>query len=177
MTTPLHGTGDRLAPPVPVTPLFPVPDGLPLRVRGITEGELRELARLDEEVFEEHAYPYFVLRQFYDLYGDHLLVVDDGGRFHGYVLAGTDPDRGRSWILGLGIEEEWRGNGLGRVLMSECLHQLREEHVREVRLTVEPANSAAIELYLSLGFTRVDRRENYFGPGADRLLMVLPLPG
>ncbi|NJQ02359.1 GNAT family N-acetyltransferase [Streptomyces sp. PLAI1-29] len=146
-------------------------------MRPIAEGDLPRLARLDEDVFAEHAYPFFVLRQLYDVHGEHLLVLDseDEGELLGYVLVGTQADRNRSWILGLGIDRRSRGRGFGRQLMAEALRRLRADGVGEVRLTVEPANTAAVELYASLGFTHLDHRENYFGPGTSRLVMVLPL--
>ncbi|WP_446039484.1 GNAT family N-acetyltransferase [Streptomyces sp. SID1121] len=151
------------------------PDGRPLRLRAVTEDDLPELHRLDKEIFKAQAYPYFVLRQFYDLYRDELFVLDDGTAFHGYVLAGTKPDKSRSWVLGLAIHQQWQGLGLGRRLMAEALRRLRAEGVGEVWLTVEPANTRAIKLYVSLGFTRVAHRDDYFGPDGDRVLMALPL--
>ncbi|MFD5427347.1 GNAT family N-acetyltransferase [Streptomyces sp. NPDC127084] len=144
-------------------------------MRPVTEEDLSPLARLDQDVFAEHAYPFFVLRQFYDVYGDQLLVVDDGGELLGYVLMGTTLDRSRSWILGLAIDRRSRGRGFGRRLMAEALERLRAHEVGEVWLTVEPANAAAIELYESLGFDKVERHRDYFGPGDDRLVMVLRL--
>jgi ribosomal-protein-alanine N-acetyltransferase len=171
----LPGTGERLAPSAPVPTRFVAPGGLPLWVRTVTEADLPELHRLDQEIFKKEAYPYFVLRQFYDLYRDDLFVLDDGAEFHGYVLAGTTPDKSRSWILGLAIHQQWRGHGLGRRLMAESLRRLRAQGVGEVWLTVEPANATAITLYASLGFARVDHREGYFGTGADRLLMARSL--
>ncbi|WP_329139422.1 GNAT family N-acetyltransferase [Streptomyces sp. NBC_01476] len=174
---PLPGSGNPLAAPVavPAPALFLASDDLLPRVRPATDADLPELHRLDKEVFQEHAYPYFVLRQFYDLYRDDLFVVDDGRTLLGYVLSGAASDRSRSWILGLAIDRRWRGHGLGRRLMAESLRRLRGQGVREVWLTVEPGNATAIELYVSLGFSYVDRRSGYFGPAADRLLMVLPL--
>lgn len=177
MTTPLPGSGDGPASPNSLTALFVTPEGRPLRVRGVGEHDLPELHRLDQEVFREHAYPFFALRQFYDLYQDDLFVLDDGCGFLGYVLAGTRPDRSRSWILGLAIDLRWRGHGLGRRLMAESLRRLRAQDVRQVWLTVEPGNTTAISLYRSLGFTRVADRPDYFGPDGDRLVMMMPLAG
>lgn len=178
MTTPLPGTGNPRILPLPA-PALRLADGgdLPPRVRAATDSDLPELHRLDQEVFRDNAYPYFVLRQFYDLYRDDLFVVDDGTGLRGYVLAGAGSDGGRGWILGLAIDQDWRRHGLARQLMAESLRHLRLRGVREVWLTVEPANATAIELYLSLGFARVDHREDYFGPAGDRLLMALALEG
>ncbi|WP_078861827.1 GNAT family N-acetyltransferase [Streptomyces sp. NRRL F-5123] len=180
MTTHLPDAGSpRVTPLLPACApaLVPADGELPPRVRAVTDADLPELHRLDQEVFQQHAYPYFVLRQFYDLYRDDLLVVDDAGTLRGYVLAGTTSDPSRCWVLGLAIDRKCRHRGLGRLLMTESLRSLCLRGVREVWLTVEPANEAALDLYLSLGFSRVDRRRDYFGAGSDRVLMVLPLAG
>ncbi|MCN9239542.1 GNAT family N-acetyltransferase [Streptomyces sp. RY43-2] len=148
----------------------------PLTMRGVTEADLPELVRVDREAFPEEPYPYFVLRQLFDLHGDSLLVLDDGERLHGYVLFVTTSDGYRSWIASLGVTRDQRGRGLGRRLMLEVLRRLRAERVREARLTVEPTNAAAITLYRSLGFSCDEGvRPDYFGPGEDRLIMTLGL--
>ncbi|MET8243035.1 GNAT family N-acetyltransferase [Streptomyces sp. NPDC005202] len=148
----------------------------PLTTRGVTEEDLPELVRVDREAFPDEPYPYFVLRQLFDLHADRLLVLDDGDRLHGYVLFVTTSDGYRSWIVSLGVTRDQRGRGLGRRLMLEVLRRLRAEKVREVRLTVEPANAAAIMLYRSLGFSSDEGvRKDYFGADEDRLIMTLGL--
>lgn len=147
-----------------------------LTMRGVTEEDLPELVRVDREAFPDDPYPYFVLRQLFDLHADQLLVLDDGERLHGYVLFVISPDRYRGWIVSLGVTRDQRGRGLGRRLMLEVLRRLRAESVREIRLTVEPANDAAITLYRSLGFSSDEGvRKDYFGAGEDRLIMTLGL--
>ena len=149
----------------------------PLRIRQVEEADLPDLVRLDEEAFPEGPYPYFVLRQLFDLYPDHLLVLDGGeSGLHGYVLVGMPRNAGRGWILSLGVTRDQRGRGHGRQLMEEVLDRLRADAAHEVLLTVEPANTAAIELYKSLGFMPEPApRKGYFGPDADRLVMTLQL--
>jgi ribosomal protein S18 acetylase RimI-like enzyme len=147
-----------------------------LTMRGVTEEDLPELFRVDGEAFPDDPYPYFVLRQLFDLHGDCLLVLDDGKRLHGYVLYVTTQDGYRSWVVSIGVTRDQRGRGLGRRLMLEVLRRLRADAVREVRLTVEPANAAAIMLYRSLGFSSDEGvRKDYFGAGEDRLVMTLGL--
>ena len=81
----------------------------PLTMRGVTEEDLPELVRVDGEAFPDEPYPYFVLRQLFDLHGDCLLVLDDGQRLHGYVLYVTTGDGYRSWIVSLGVTRDQRG--------------------------------------------------------------------
>ncbi|MFE0811762.1 GNAT family N-acetyltransferase [Streptomyces sp. NPDC058794] len=169
---------DRLTDPSPHRP-----DDPPLVLRTADEADLPELRRLDEEVFQEFAYPGFLLRQLFDMYEEHFLVLDDGtGRLRGYVLAGTRALGADSWILGLCVTRDRRRHGLGRELMREVLDRLRRDGIRVVRLTVEPANLAAIFLYRGLGFRPEEPdgglRPDYFGPGAHRQIMRLDLdPG
>lgn len=149
-------------------------------LRRAQETDLPELRRLDQEIFQEVAYPGFLLRQLYDMYTEYFVVLDDGeGRLRGYVLAGTTVLGRDSWILGLCVTRDRRGRGLGRELMEEILRLLLRDGVERVRLTVEPANRAAVRLYRSLGFHAEEPdgglRRDYFGPGMDRLVMRLDL--
>ncbi len=57
----------------------------PLTMREVTEDDLPELVRVDQEAFPDDPYPYFVLRQLCDLHGDCLLVLEDGKSLHGYA--------------------------------------------------------------------------------------------
>jgi ribosomal-protein-alanine N-acetyltransferase len=88
------------------------------RIRQVEETDLPELVRLAEEAFPEGPYPFFTLRQLFDLYPDHMLVLDGGANgLHGYVLVGMPRDAGRGWILSLGVTRDQRGRGHGRQLM------------------------------------------------------------
>ena len=149
-------------------------------LRRARDSDLAELRRLDEEAFQEFAYPAFLLRQLFDMYAEHFLVLDDGdGRLRGYVLAATTALSHDSWILGLCVTEDSRRHGLGRELMVEVLARLRRSGVEQVRLSVEPANHVAILFYGSLGFRPEQPdgglRRDYFGPGEDRRVMCLVL--
>ncbi|MFI6803507.1 GNAT family N-acetyltransferase [Streptomyces luteogriseus] len=146
----------------------------PLTLRGITEADLPELLRLDSEVYPP--YSYFVLRQFCELYEDSILVLDDGEGLCGYALFPTTRDGCLSWVLSLVVARHRQGRGLARRLVYAVLRRLREQGVREVRLTVEPGNTAAIALYESFGFsTEGGMRRDYFGPGEHRLVMSMVL--
>lgn len=156
--------------------LFTERADLPLTMRGVTESDLPELLRVDREVFPDDPYPYFVVRQHFDVHGDRILVLDDGESLHGYVLFVTTSDGYVCWVLSLAIIPGLQRRGLGRGLMLEVLRRLRRDSVHEVRLTVEPTNAAAITLYRSLNFTPEGGvRKDYLGPGEDRLIMTLRL--
>lgn len=154
--------------------MIPISGEKRMRIRAVEEKDLPELARIDAEAFPSAPYPFFVLRQYFDIWGDHLLVVEDSElRLHGYVLA-SPPHNALSWIISLGVTPELRRNGLGRRLMMAILSRLRSEGAHKIWLTVEPDNGSAILLYRSLGFVAQGAPDpEYFGAGEPRLLMRL----
>ncbi|SEN75421.1 GNAT family N-acetyltransferase [Actinacidiphila rubida] len=146
-------------------------------IRPVTESDLPDIERLDRAVFGDAAYPMFVVRQLFDVHGHHMLALDTPTGLHGYVLLATARGRDTAWILSLGVEEPWRKKGYGRRLLSQCLRDLADRDLREIRLSVEPGNDAAVQLYRSLGFVPAVTRADYLGPGEDRLIMALPVAG
>jgi ribosomal protein S18 acetylase RimI-like enzyme len=50
------------------------------------------------------------------------------------------------------IAPEFRGQGIGELLMAACMRELRRRNFSELSLTVTQANTAAVKLYRRLGF-------------------------
>ena len=85
----------------------------------------------------------------------------------GYTHVGT---------LGMGVLKEWRGTGIGRKLIGECLEMARAMGLEKVELTVYADNTAAIRLYESVGFRHEGRRpasRKLDGVYQDEILMGL----
>ncbi|MFF5756023.1 GNAT family N-acetyltransferase [Streptomyces longwoodensis] len=149
----------------------------PPRIRAVTETDLPDIVRVDKEAFPAAPYPFFVVRQFFDAFREHMFVLEDGdGELRGYVMS-TGTDDAESWILSLAVTAEVRRQGWGRQLMTEVLSHLRGRGAHTVVLSVEPDNATAVALYDSLGFTPAPGGpvRDYFGPGEHRLLMTLAL--
>ncbi len=78
--------------------------------------------------------------------------------------------------LAMGVLQEWRGIGLGRKLIRECLEMTRTIGLEKVELTVYADNTAAIQLYESVGFTHEGNRpasRKLDGVYQDEILMGL----
>lgn len=151
-------------------------------VRLATERDLDRLNRIDRQIFPEEPYPYFVLRQLFEVHGGRFLVLEHrdepaGYELAGYALLATTPDHAQSWVLGLGVLARHRNLGYGRQLMEESIGLLTADRVGEVRLSVDRENEVALHIYRSLGFTLVAEHPDYFGPGDGRLILRLPLGG
>ena len=89
-----------------------------------------------------------------------LLVAEQGGALTGYTIAHHTADEGE--ILNLGVAPERRRQGIGRALVEGVLAILAVQGVRAVYLEVRESNSAARQLYSSLGFREVGRRADYY---------------
>lgn len=128
-----------------------------------------------DETFDDLTYPFFVLRQYFDVYQHSWLVADHPTGLLGYALGAPGPDHRSAWLLGHVVGADHRRRGHGRALVLRCLQILRTAGVHRVYLTVKPTNTIAIQLYETIGFTIKYLAENYFGPDEDRFLMELDL--
>ena len=95
-----------------------------------------------------------------------------GGRVVGY--AGMHVVMGEGYIANLAVCPELRGMGIGRMLMRRLIELAETENMELLTLEVRPSNTAAVQLYKSLGFEPVGRRRYFYRyPTEDALLMSL----
>lgn len=80
-----------------------------------------------------------------------------------------------AYLYGLAIAQEYRGQGLGKQLLKESLQQVKDKGIKQVELTVDPDNDRACTLYRNFGFEEIERRQDEYGVGEDRLIMVREL--
>ena len=73
------------------------------------------------------------------------------------------------YISGLVIKPEFQKQGLGGQAMKKILEELKE--CKKISLVVHPDNPA-VKLYQSLGFKNTGCKENYYGDGEPRLMML-----
>lgn len=66
-----------------------------------------------------------------------------------------------SWMgfgeIGMMVAADWRGRGVGTALVTAAIEWAREHDLHKLALSVFPHNSAAIALYLKLGFVQEGR--------------------
>ncbi len=62
------------------------------------------------------------------------------------------PDGPIAHVTQLCVDDAFRGQNLGRLLIEHCLQRLPSREYRALTLTVSEGNTAALELYLSAGF-------------------------
>jgi len=74
-------------------------------------------------------------------------------------------------VLALTVVEQYRRIGVAEKLTLHLINVFKEKGIEIVMLTVVPTNLAAIRLYEKLGFKFVEKVDNYFGPGEERIVM------
>ena len=79
-----------------------------------------------------------------------VLGAFDNDQLIGTVRVGHDGHRG--WVYYLAVEEDRRGTGLGRQMMSAAENWLREHGAVKVQLMVGPTNEAVLGFYERLGY-------------------------
>ena len=103
-------------------------------------------------------------------------VVSDARFILGYGVMSTGA--GEAHILNLCIGESHRCRGLGRRLMLSLLERAASAGAGEAFLEVRPSNTAAIRLYLAMGFAQVGVRRGYYqavGGREDAAVLKLAL--
>jgi len=74
------------------------------------------------------------------------------------------------------VAPNWRGRGLGRLLLAEGARQVKELGAGRLDLEVRASNAAAIRLYRGAGFAETGRRRAYYhDPEEDAVLMSVTL--
>jgi ribosomal protein S18 acetylase RimI-like enzyme len=77
---------------------------------------------------------------------------------------------GTAYLSNIAVHPAYRRQGFARAMMQYLLQDCRE--ASSVELAVHPDNGAAMALYSSIGFVLFEQRDNYFGDGEPRVIMV-----
>ncbi|CAL8463994.1 g3529 [Coccomyxa elongata] len=133
---------------------------------------------VDNELSEP--YSIFTYRYFLHNWPKLCWLAFDSTHCFGVVVCKADDHRGvqRGYIAMLVVEHEYRGLGVGTMLVKRAIEEMIAADADEVVLEAEVTNSGALALYRNLGFLRDKRLIRYYLNGADafRLKLLLPVP-
>lgn len=87
----------------------------------------------------------------------------------GYIGISVAADEG--YILNVAVLPEYRGKGIGKSLVKFLIENYKRE-LSFLTLEVRPSNSAAVNLYLSLGFNKAGERKNYYSNPTENALLL-----
>ncbi len=77
----------------------------------------------------------------------------------------------QGYVNTVAVSKDQQGNGFGTALMDWLESQATLRNVREIFLEVRSDNEAAMKMYASRGYERIDVRRNYYGNTIDANIM------
>jgi RimJ/RimL family protein N-acetyltransferase len=156
----------------------------PFTVRAATVGDARGMAELFAAVAEERTGiasepPVDVEQrtaQFTASVAFSIVAVADR---QVVAMIHTNVSRHGFGELGMLVDREWRGRGVGSALIQATIDWAREQGLHKLSLEVFALNTAAIALYRKCGFVEEGHRVRHYrranGELWDSLVMGLPL--
>ncbi len=104
-----------------------------------------------------------------------IVAVDEGLSIIGYAGVFA-PGGAEADILTVGVISQHRGQGIARQLMAGITQWAIDQGSIAMMLEVKTDNAAAIGLYESLGYSKLNIRKDNIGSGLDALVMRKELP-
>lgn len=137
-------------------------------IRYFKEGDETKIAEIEKECFSCAWSEQAVLDS---ANSDCIFVLfEQDGVIKGYAGLQIILDEG--YITNVAVKKEFRKQGVARALMEELLKKLENE-LSFISLEVRASNTAAYNLYDSLGFLEEGRRKNFYeAPKEDALIMT-----
>ena len=99
----------------------------------------------------------------------HYLAAESDGKLIGY--AGIFYVDNVADIHTITVSAEYRRKGIGRELLKRMIDWARVKKASAIMLEMRVGNEEAQPLYIQNGFTEINRRENYYGPGLTAIIM------
>ena len=86
----------------------------------------------------------------------HLFFLQQDEQIAGMLTVGIyySPTGGKAWIEDVVVDENFRGQGLSKLLVSHAIEFVKSQHIPLLMLTSNPSRIAANKLYQSMGFER-----------------------
>jgi ribosomal-protein-alanine N-acetyltransferase len=101
----------------------------------------------------------------------YMSVAESGNKVVGYCGVFLPAPGVEADILTVAVLPDFRRQGIAREFMHQIEQWSKERGASAMMLEVEQSNSAAIELYKSLGYKKISVRMDYYGPGQDAFVM------
>ena len=143
--------------------------------RVATAFDLPVFVSLDKELFPYSPWSASQYKEEFSAPTRHFVVaVDDEQTIIGYAGVFA-PGAAEADVLTVGVVPNHRGKGVARQLMELLTNWAHNQGSTAMMLEVKVDNAEAIGLYESLGYSKLNTRKDYFGPGLDALVMRLEL--
>jgi ribosomal protein S18 acetylase RimI-like enzyme len=130
--------------------------------------DLGALRHVEQLCFPKDAWPLLDLIGVLTYRGVIRLKAVRNKEMVGFIAADVRRTEGMAWIATVGVLPEYRGRGIGAILLQTCEAQIP---VSRIRLCVRPSNDVAIRLYERFGYAKVGEWTRYYQDGESALVM------
>ena len=146
-----------------------------INFRVATAFDLPVFVSLDKELFPYSPWSASQYKEEFSAPTRHFVVaLDDEQSIIGYAGVFA-PGGAEADVLTVGVVPSHRGKGIARQLMALITDWAHKQGTTAMMLEVKVDNAEAIGLYESLGYSKLNTRKDYFGPGLHALVMRLEL--
>jgi ribosomal protein S18 acetylase RimI-like enzyme len=153
---------------------------IPMNIRPFQPSDLRLLKAITVEAFTGVSIDHGIEEQFGPIHGHDwkwrkarhidkdvardpagVFVAEDNGRVVGYISTWQDREAGIGHIPNIAIAPEYRGQGLGRLLIEHALAHFRASGLTHAKIETLAQNAIGNHLYRDLGFVEVARQVHF----------------
>ena len=99
-------------------------------------------------------------------------IIESEGNIIGFLMGGYTAIPKRAHILSIAVLEDFRGQGLGRRILTYFLNSIRKLGYLSVKLEVNIDNHKAIKLYEEFNFKIDSKIRKYYQDDSDAYLMI-----
>lgn len=148
-------------------------------IRRAELGDLIPIMEINLKTLPEHYTDYFYETLLANM-PEAFLVAQIGAKYVGYIMCTTEFGFSNFKKLGfvkkghmvsVAVLPEFRGKGIGRVIVEESIKGVQVRKCDEFYLEVRCSNNEAIALYEKLGFVIRQQLHAYYRDGEDAFLM------
>lgn len=145
-----------------------------MHIRKMTVDDIDSVVEVELRSFptpwERHAFEYEMEQNDAAYY----LVCEIDGEVIAHCGAWFVMDQGT--ITNIAVMPDYRGRGIGKLLLQEMLDYCDNEEIGNISLEVRVSNEVAIRLYEKMGFVKGPVRKNYYADNnEDAILMYMNL--
>lgn len=143
--------------------------------RNLTVVDAIAIFELEKEIFGKHSWTLMQVKE--ELSGSRRLYMGaiDDEKIVGY--AGIASNGESADIHNVAVREIYRRQGIARRMIARLERWAKDQGAISALLEMRVGNGEALPLYRSLGYQEISRRENYYAPGVDAIVMKKSLVG
>lgn len=136
----------------------------------MTTGDLDEVLEIESDTFPRPWTREHFVAELASPRSFPFVARSRDGLVTGYICPTLIFDEGE--ILDVAVRRDYRGRGIGPLLITHALELLAGRGARTVHLEVRVSNVSARVLYQRLGFAETGCRPGYYENGEDAVLMT-----